>query len=76
MSEVEWLQNFSENLKEMLKDTNMTQKELAEATGLSESTISSYVRGIKIPTARAIINICYEFCCNTDDLIDFGERID
>lgn len=76
MSEVEWLEEFGENLKGMLKDACMTQKELADATGLSESAISNYIHGKQIPTVRAIINICYEFACNTDELIDFGDRID
>ena len=75
MSEVEWLRNFGKTLSEMLKDARMTQRELADATGLSEAAISNYVRGKQIPTIRAIINICYELSCNTDDLIDFGERI-
>lgn len=75
MSEVEWLKKFGKTLSDMLKDARMTQRELADATGLSESAISNYVNGKQIPTVRAIINICYELACNTDDLIDFGERV-
>lgn len=75
MSEVEWLKKFGKTLSSMLKDARMTQRELADATGLSESAISNYVNGKQIPTVRAIINICYELACNTDDLIDFGERV-
>lgn len=75
MSEVEWLKKFGKTLSDMLKDARMTQRELADATGLSESAISNYVNGKQIPTVRAIINICYELGCNTDDLIDFGERV-
>lgn len=75
MSEVEWLKKFGKTLSDMLKDARMTQRELADATGLSESAISNYVNGKQIPTVRAIINICYELGCNADDLIDFGERV-
>ncbi len=75
MSEIEWLKKFGKTLSGMLKDARMTQRELADATGLSESAISNYVNGKQIPTVRAIINICYELACNTDDLIDFGERV-
>lgn len=75
MSEVEWLKKFGKTLSDMLKDARMTQRELADATGLSESAISNYVNGKQIPTVRAIINICYELGCNIDDLIDFGERV-
>ena len=75
MSEVEWLDIFSANLVDALKDANMTQRELADDCGLSESIISDYVHGKKIPGLKAIINISYSLDCTIDDLIDFGERI-
>lgn len=75
MTEYEWLNHFGDALAEKLKDARMTQRELADATGLDEGTISRYIRKQRIPTVRAIINICYELACDTDELIDFGERI-
>lgn len=76
MSEMEWLKVFSTNLKARLKDAGMSQQDLADATGMSKSAISKYVTGKQIPTLRAIVNICYELGCDTDELIDLGERID
>lgn len=76
MTEVEWMREFGSNLKCLLKDAMMTQKELAEDSGISESMISDYVNGLRIPGAKAIVNIANTLSCNTDDLIDFGEMIE
>lgn len=77
MSETEWLRNFSEALKERLEYANMTQKELAEATGLSEGAISGYVNGTKIPKATSIVKIFYELNLDTfDEILDFGDTIE
>lgn len=76
MSEQEWLDIFGKNLLDAMREKGYTQRDLAEATDLSEGTISSYVRGHKLPGVRAIINIAYELDMDVGELIDFGERID
>lgn len=75
MSELEWLDIFGDNLVSLLRDARMTQRELADAAGLSESTISSYIHKTKIPSLKAIINIAYAFDISMDELIDFGDMI-
>lgn len=76
MSELEWLDIFGDNLAEMLEYANMSQRDLADEAGLSESTISNYINKRKIPSLRAIINIAYALDCDLTDLIDFGDKID
>lgn len=76
MSEVEWLKIFGENLSEILEEQNMTQKELADATGLSRGAINGYVNGAKMPGVRAIINMVYVLGVDINDFIDFGDMID
>lgn len=75
MTEVEWLRTFGENLRSMIVEYRMSQRELAELTGLSEASISYYLRGEKMPGIKTIINMAYVFGCSTDDLIDFGSEI-
>ncbi len=75
MSEYEWMKIFANNLRETMFDYNMSQRELAEETGLSESTISRYLNRQAVPSLFAIINIAYALNCDIDDLIDFGARI-
>lgn len=76
MSEQEWLDIFADNLLDMLNEANMTQRDLADETGLSEAAISQYIHKRKIPGVRAIINISYALNCDMSDLIDFGDRIE
>ena len=75
MSEVEWLETFGDNLKVMLDEYGMTQRELADEARLSEAAVSSYVNGQKMPTARAIVNIAYVLDCDTDELINFDKLV-
>lgn len=76
MTELDWLDSFSENLRELMDEKGYTQRELAEATGLSNSAIYYYVTGERIPGVKAIINIAYELDVDVADFIDFGDRID
>ena len=76
VTELEWLQLFGENLKRKLKYARMSQKELSDATGISESAISNYINGRQLPTVRSVLNICYELVFDTDELIDFGSTIE
>lgn len=75
MTEREWLENFSENLIEWLEETQMTQRELADAAGLSESSVSDYVHGRKLPGVKALTNIAYVLDVTFDELMDFEDRI-
>lgn len=75
MTELEWLDIFGDNLVSLLRDARMSQRELADATGLTEATISYYINKRKMPGLKAIINIAYAFDVSVDELIDFGEMI-
>ena len=75
MSEVEWLNIFGDNLAGCLKDFGLTQKDLAEMTGLSESTISNYIHKRQMPTIKAILAISYALDISVTELIDFGDKI-
>lgn len=76
MSEYEWLAIFGDNLSSMLDDANMTQKELAIETGLSEAAISNYIHKRRLPGVKALINIAEALDSSLDDLMFFGDRID
>ena len=41
---------FGEELKKLLKEKEMTQRQLARKTGISEPTISTYARGVTRPS--------------------------
>ena len=75
MTDQEWINIFGDNLVDILHDAKMTQRELADAAGLSESTISDYIHKRKMAGIKAVINIAYALDCEISDLIDFGDMI-
>lgn len=75
MTEVEWLDIFASNLASAMKDGGFTQVELAEESGLAQSTISSYLNKQKLPGIKAVLNISYALDCEVGELIDFDEFI-
>ena len=75
MTELEWMRIFGDNLVSILNEYGMTQRELADRAGLSESTISQYIHKQKMPSLRAAINIAYALDIPIDELVDFDERV-
>lgn len=49
---------FGTRLKNLLTKRGMTQFELAEKAGINNSTISSYVTGLRKPTIGSLLKIC------------------
>lgn len=75
MNEVEWLDIFGDSLRDILSEQGLTQRDLADETGLAESTISKYINKIQMPGIKAIVNIAEALNISIDDLIFFGEKI-
>lgn len=75
MSEVEWMDIFGDNLRDILKEQNMSRIELAQVLGLSEATISNYINKKQMPTMEVIVNMAYELSISIDELIDFGDTV-
>lgn len=69
MSEVEMMEIFAGNLKTIMDDVRITQAELAKETKLSESTISRYLSGERLPNCKAIVNLCCVLNCDFEDLL-------
>jgi len=61
--------NFSENLKKIRKDNNMSQEQLAEELGVSRQAISKWESALAYPEMDKIINLCDKFNLNIDDLL-------
>lgn len=75
MTEVEWIDIFANNLRDILKDRKMSQKELANEIWVSEATISRYINKQRMPSIKHILEISYALNVDVNELIDFGEPI-
>lgn len=70
MDEYKLLHDFGRNLKGLLDDSFMSQKELSEATGINESTISRYIAGNCMPTLKNVVSIMIALECEFYELVD------
>ena len=76
MSELEWIETFAGNLTEIIKESGYSQREVADMTGIMQSTISKYMNGKMMPSVKNIVNLAYALNCDIRELCDFGDFIE
>ena len=75
MSETEWMQIFGDNLRDMLEEARMSQSELADEIGVTQSTVNRYIHGLAMPSVKSLVNICHVLDATLDDILYFGDKI-
>lgn len=75
MSEIELMRQIGENIRDLMGDWNMSQKELADRTGISEATISYYINGERMPSVKNLVNIAYVLECDLTEIVEAYELI-
>lgn len=75
MSETEWMRTFGDNLRDMLEDAQMTQRELADEIGVTQATVNRYIHGQVMPSVKSLVNICHVLDATLDDILYFGDKI-
>ena len=63
------MNKFSENLKKIRKDNNLSQEQLADELGVSRQAISKWESSVAYPEMDKIITLCEKFNMNIDDLL-------
>ena len=61
--------SIAENIKTLRKEKGITQKQLAEKTGLAVITIQGYESGKYNPKINTIMNLCAALDCSVIDII-------
>lgn len=82
----EWMEEFSINLKKMIKNTGLTQKDFCEEAGITLSYLRMILDKKRKPSILHLINITStldriaeekgEDIITIDDLVYFGEPIE
>ncbi len=65
------MQVFSERLKELRKENNLTTTQLGEKIKVSHATISRWENGIMLPDIEDLYNICIYFNVTPNYLLGF-----
>ena len=60
---------IQQRLREAIKYSNITQKELAEKLGVNPSTVSKYMRLDKYPSLDTFANICEILDVSADEIL-------
>ena len=63
------LSNFVERLNELISEYGINQKQLAEATGLTATSIGNYLCGKSEPSIKSLIALADYFKCSIDYLL-------
>lgn len=63
------IKDLPEKLKSMRKKSNLSQKEVGEAIGVSVSTVSDYEIGNKTPSVGKLLRLAGLYRCSVDYLL-------
>ena len=63
------LKDIQNRLRDEIKSSNMTQKQIAEKLGINPSTVSKYVRLDKYPSLDTFANLCEILDVSADDIL-------
>ena len=63
------LNQVHERLAEAIKESGKTQVELAKSVGVSQLTISHYLKGTKMPALDTFANLCKILDADTDYIL-------
>lgn len=64
---------FTANLQHYMEERGMNQSQLAEAAGLTESTVSRYLNGKREPKISTALVLCDVLSVTPNDLTGYGE---
>ena len=64
---------FSKKLKEKLREKWVSSKELADALGITQATVSRYMKGIRVPRSLHLCAMAKYFGCSIESLIGEGD---
>ena len=67
---MEILKVFSDNTKKRRKNLNMSQEQLAEASGLHQTYISDLERGLKNPSLKTMVKIANTLDTTVPELLE------
>ena len=66
--------SWKEKVTELMNQRNITQKQLSQLSGITESSISRYLHGEQRPRMDIVVNIAKALHVETEYLLDDSER--
>lgn len=69
ISEIEFIDIFADNLRDLMIEMDMSQADVARESELDRSTINRILNKKTMPTVKAVMNLCYALNCRYEDLM-------
>ena len=66
-------QNIQKRLAEAIKQSGISQSDLARRLGISPATVSHYIIGDKMPALDTLANLCTIIDADANDILCVGE---
>ena len=66
--------DFAEILDDLIAQRKMNAQEFAKDSGVQPSSVSEYLRALRIPTVARLVQLADYFRCSTDYLLGFEEE--
>ena len=66
--------NWQEKVKNLMINRGINQKQLSQLSGITESSVSRYLRSERRPRLDIVVNFAKAFGVSTDYLLDDGEE--
>lgn len=63
------LETIRNNLQTAIKESGMTQTELAKRLGIRQTQISCYLKGLKMPALDTFANLCEVLDLDANDIL-------
>lgn len=76
MTEFEYIDIFGDNLIDIMREQDITQRELAKKAKVPQSSISKLINKKSMPSVKVAINLAYALGLSMDELIDLGDTIE
>ena len=67
------LKDIQKRLREEIKNSHLSQKEIAKKLGINPSTVSKYVRLNKFPAIDTFANLCEILDVSSDDILGLNK---
>ena len=68
------LDQIRQNLINAIKQSGISQTEIAKRVGVSQQTISHYVKGDKLPALDTFVNLCLVLDVEPADILGFNDE--
>lgn len=66
---------WQDKVKKLMVSQNMTQKQLSQKSGITEASVSRYLRGDRAARMDIIINFAKALGCTTEYLLEDEENV-